>query len=35
VKKNAIMQIDSALTAQRTENMPPFYKGSLVRFQPS
>ena len=37
VKKNAIMQIDFALTAQRTENMTPFdaiHKGCLVRFRP-
>jgi HAE1 family hydrophobic/amphiphilic exporter-1 len=37
VKKNAIMQIDFALTAQRTENIPPLeaiYQGCLVRFRP-
>jgi len=37
VKKNAIMQIDFALSAQRNENMAPMeaiYKGCLVRFRP-
>jgi len=37
VKKNAIMQIDFALSAQRTENLPPLeaiYQGCLVRFRP-
>ena len=37
VKKNAIMQIDFAITAQRTENIPPLeaiYQGCLVRFRP-
>jgi len=37
VKKNAIMQIDFALAAQREENMAPLeaiYKGCLVRFRP-
>jgi HAE1 family hydrophobic/amphiphilic exporter-1 len=37
VKKNAIMQIDFALTAEREEGMPPMeaiYQGCLVRFRP-
>jgi len=37
VKKNAIMQIDFALAAQRSENMAPIeaiYQGCLVRFRP-
>ena len=37
VKKNAIMMIDFALEAQRSENMPPaeaIYQGCLVRFRP-
>jgi HAE1 family hydrophobic/amphiphilic exporter-1 len=37
VKKNAIMQIDFALAAQRTENVAPLeaiYQGCLVRFRP-
>jgi len=37
VKKNAIMQIDFALSAQRTENIAPLeaiYQGCLVRFRP-
>src|SRR5262245_37245003 len=37
VKKNAIMQIDFALSAQRSENMAPLeaiYQGCLVRFRP-
>jgi HAE1 family hydrophobic/amphiphilic exporter-1 len=37
VKKNAIMQIDFALSAQRNENMAPLeaiYQGCLVRFRP-
>jgi len=37
VKKNAIMQIDFALAAQRGENMAPLeaiYQGCLVRFRP-
>lgn len=37
VKKNAIMQIDFALAAQRSENMAPLeaiYQGCLVRFRP-
>jgi HAE1 family hydrophobic/amphiphilic exporter-1 len=37
VKKNAIMQIDFALDAQRNEGMAPLeaiYKGCLVRFRP-
>ena len=37
VKKNAIMQIDFALAAQRNENMAPLeaiYQGCLVRFRP-
>jgi HAE1 family hydrophobic/amphiphilic exporter-1 len=37
VKKNAIMQIDFALSAQRAENLPPLeaiYQGCLVRFRP-
>jgi HAE1 family hydrophobic/amphiphilic exporter-1 len=37
VKKNAIMQIDFALAAERNESMPPLqaiYQGCLVRFRP-
>ena len=37
VKKNAIMQIDFALAAQRNEDMAPLeaiYQGCLVRFRP-
>ncbi len=37
VKKNAIMQIDFALDAQRNEGKPPLeaiYEGCLVRFRP-
>jgi len=37
VKKNAIMQIDFALAAERTEGMKPMdaiYKGCLTRFRP-
>ena len=37
VKKNAIMQIDFALSAERNEGMTPMeaiYKGCLVRFRP-
>ncbi len=37
VKKNAIMMIDFALDAQRTENMPPreaIYHACLLRFRP-
>jgi HAE1 family hydrophobic/amphiphilic exporter-1 len=37
VKKNAIMMIDFALEAQRSENMNPaeaIYQGCLVRFRP-
>jgi hydrophobic/amphiphilic exporter-1 (mainly G- bacteria), HAE1 family len=37
VKKNAIMQIDFALSAQRVENIPALqaiYQGCLVRFRP-
>jgi HAE1 family hydrophobic/amphiphilic exporter-1 len=37
VKKNAIMMIDFALEAQRTQNMPPadaIYEACLVRFRP-
>jgi len=37
VKKNAIMQIDFALSAQRTEEIAPMeaiYQGCLVRFRP-
>ena len=37
VKKNAIMQIDFALSVQRSENLPPLeaiYQGCLVRFRP-
>jgi HAE1 family hydrophobic/amphiphilic exporter-1 len=37
VKKNAIMMIDFALEAQRTEGLSPadaIYKGCLVRFRP-
>jgi hydrophobic/amphiphilic exporter-1 (mainly G- bacteria), HAE1 family len=37
VKKNAIMQIDFALSAQRNEGMAPLeaiYQGCLVRFRP-
>jgi HAE1 family hydrophobic/amphiphilic exporter-1 len=37
VKKNAIMMIDFALEAQRSENLPAaeaIFKGSIVRFRP-
>jgi len=37
VKKNAIMQIDFALSAERNEGLPPMeaiYKGCLIRFRP-
>ncbi|HYL77408.1 MAG TPA: efflux RND transporter permease subunit [Bryobacteraceae bacterium] len=37
VKKNAIMQIDFALEAERKENKPPadaIYEGCLIRFRP-
>jgi HAE1 family hydrophobic/amphiphilic exporter-1 len=37
VKKNAIMQIDFALTAEREERKPPLeaiYQGCLIRFRP-
>ena len=37
VKKNAIMMIDFALEAQRTQGMPPadaIYEACLVRFRP-
>ncbi|WP_031500226.1 efflux RND transporter permease subunit [Bryobacter aggregatus] len=37
VKKNAIMQIDFALAAQRNENMPAaqaIFKGCMTRFRP-
>jgi multidrug efflux pump subunit AcrB len=37
VKKNAIMQIDFALAAERNEQMPPMqaiYQGCLIRFRP-
>jgi HAE1 family hydrophobic/amphiphilic exporter-1 len=37
VKKNAIMQIDFALEAERKENMSPrdaIYEGCLIRFRP-
>jgi len=37
VKKNAIMQIDFALSAERNEGMAPMeaiYKGCLIRFRP-
>jgi len=37
VKKNAIMQIDFALAAERNEGKPPLqaiYQGCLVRFRP-
>ena len=37
VKKNAIMQIDFALEAERKEGMPPLeaiYEGCLIRFRP-
>jgi HAE1 family hydrophobic/amphiphilic exporter-1 len=37
VKKNAIMMIDFALAAQRTEGLSPreaIYSGALVRFRP-
>ena len=37
VKKNAIMMIDFALEAERTEGKPPeeaIYQGALVRFRP-
>ncbi len=37
VKKNAIMQIDFALAAQRTQGMPPaqaIYEGCVTRFRP-
>ena len=37
VEKNAIMQIDFALDAERTEGLPPIkaiYEGCLIRFRP-
>ena len=37
VKKNAIMQIDFALDAERSQGMPPekaIYEGCLIRFRP-
>jgi HAE1 family hydrophobic/amphiphilic exporter-1 len=37
VKKNAIMQIDFALEAERHHNLPPeqaIYEGCLIRFRP-
>ena len=37
VKKNAIMQIDFALEAERTEGRTPYdaiYQGCLIRFRP-
>src|ERR1700685_1321439 len=37
VKKNAIMQIDFALEAERKEGKPPLeaiYEGCLIRFRP-
>jgi len=37
VKKNAIMQIDFALEAERNQHMPPaeaIYQGCLIRFRP-
>src|SRR5207237_2414602 len=37
VKKNAIMQIDFALSAERNEGLDPreaIYKGCLIRFRP-
>jgi HAE1 family hydrophobic/amphiphilic exporter-1 len=37
VKKNAIMQIDFALSVERSEKLPPLeaiYQGCLVRFRP-
>jgi len=37
VKKNAIMQIDFALDAERNQGMPPMeaiYEGCLIRFRP-
>jgi HAE1 family hydrophobic/amphiphilic exporter-1 len=37
VKKNAIMQIDFALDAERNQGMPPMkaiYQGCLIRFRP-
>ncbi len=37
VKKNAIMQIDFALDAERNQGMPPekaIYEGCLIRFRP-
>ena len=37
VKKNAIMMIDFALEAQRTQNMPPadaIHEACLLRFRP-
>jgi HAE1 family hydrophobic/amphiphilic exporter-1 len=37
VEKNAIMQIDFALDAERGEGLPPLeaiYKGCLIRFRP-
>lgn len=37
VKKNAIMMIDFALSAQRNENKPPaeaIYQGCIIRFRP-
>jgi len=38
VKKNAIMQIDFALEAERKEGKTPveaIYEGCLIRFRPS
>jgi hydrophobic/amphiphilic exporter-1 (mainly G- bacteria), HAE1 family len=37
VKKNAIMQIDFALDAERSQGLPPMqaiYQGCLIRFRP-
>jgi HAE1 family hydrophobic/amphiphilic exporter-1 len=37
VEKNAIMQIDFALDAERNQGMPPrkaIYEGCLIRFRP-
>ncbi|HEV2387001.1 MAG TPA: efflux RND transporter permease subunit [Candidatus Acidoferrales bacterium] len=37
IKKNAIMMIDFALAAQRTDNKPPaeaIYHGAVIRFRP-
>ncbi len=37
VKKNAIMQIDFALDAERNQGLPPMkaiYEGCLIRFRP-